>query len=163
MTMQDEILRQVLEAKGLDPDEVLQEIQTEQKVVSVLRQIGKSIAEILGGNGYATVEVIVNDGKVQVMVTGGLRTRHVEFSLDLDKKNQGQAKRDGTGGRIVGLLEGAGLTLKEWQRRSVMFHFPQIIKSFLKQYPSLAEHPSVREAIEVWKQAHPERADEVSL
>ena len=159
MTMQDEILRQVLAAKGLNPDEVLQEVQTEQKVVSVLRQIGKSIAEILGGNGYATIEVIVNDGKVQVMVTGGLRTRHVEFSLDLDR----EARSKGIGSHIVELLEEAGLILKDWQRRSIMSHFPQIVKSFLKQYPSLAEHPKIQEAIEIWKLAHPERAQWVKL
>ena len=150
--LQNEVLRQVLEAKGLNFDEVMQEVMTEQKIVNFLRSVGKSVAEIIG-EGYATIEVIVSDGKVQVSVTGSLKSRQIEFDLTShDEKSQENRKRDGKGTQIVKLLDEAcqrfGISLKEWQKRSVAFHFPQIAKSLVKETKNaILEDEAFREAV----------------
>jgi len=164
--LQNEVLRQVLEAKGLNFDEVMQEVMTEQKIVNLMRTVGKSVAEIIG-EGYATIEVHVSEGKVQVSVSGSLRSRQIEFDISHDD-NSGQEsrKRDGKGTQIVKLLDEAcqrfGISLKEWQKRSIAYHFPQIAKSLLRETrDAIGQDEAFREAIEAYRQWHPERAGEL--
>jgi len=167
--LQNEVLRQVLEAKGLDFEEIMREVMTEQKILNLMRTVGKSVAELIGEVGYANIEVNVGDGKVSVSISGSVRSRHIEFDLTQESsgQSQGQGKsRDGKGPQIVRHLEEAarrfGVELKEWQKRSVAFHFPSIAKSLLKQTNNaIAQDPDFQEAINLYRQWHPEKASEL--
>jgi len=166
--MNIDILRQVLEAKGINPDEVLSEVALEQKIIGLLRSIGKGVAEIVGEVGYATIEVNVGDGKVTVSISGSLKPRHIEFDLTPnDEASQSQGRsRDGKGPQIASLLQEAcksfGIKLKEWQVRSIAYHFPQIVKSLMRETNNaIAQDPNFREAIQQYRQWHPEKASEL--
>ena len=168
MSMNIEVLRQVLEARGLNFDDVMREVLAEQKIVGLMRTIGKSMSEILGGAGYATIEVIVSDGKVTVSISGSVKTRQIEFDLTPNNEaSQSQGKsRDGKGPKIVGLLEEAasrfGIKLKEWQKRSVAFHFPNIAKSLIKETKNaILDDASFKEAVRLYAEWHPERQNEL--
>jgi hypothetical protein len=56
---------------------------------------------------------------------------------DDDAKEDGKGRKDARGPQIVKNLDAAakrfGLELKEWQKRSIAFHFPQIVKSLIKE------------------------------
>jgi len=161
-----EALRKVLEEKGLDFDQVLQELQAEQAVLNALRSIGSTIAGILD-EGWVTLEVEVTQEKVTVHITNGtLRARTLEIDRTQSRKGQSASgssgTRDGKGPRVASLLQEAarafGLSLKEWQIRSVSFHFPEIVKSLIKlTNGAIKSHPSFRQAIDEYRQWHPER------
>jgi len=166
--LQNEVLRQVLEAKGLDFEEIMREVMTEQKILNLMRVIGKGVAELIGEVGYATIEVNVGDGKVTVSISGSLRSRQIEFDLTTNNEaGQSQGKsRDGKGPKIVGLLEEAasrfGIKLKEWQKRSVAFHFPNIAKSLIKETKNaILDDASFKEAVRLYAEWHPERQNEL--
>ena len=167
--LQNEVLRQVLEAKGLDFEEIMREVMMEQKILNLMRTVGKSVAELIGEVGYANIEVNVGDGKVSVSISGSVRSRHIEFDLTQESsgQSQGQGKsRDGKGPQIASLLQEAckpfGIKLKEWQVRSIAFHFPQIARSLMKETNNaIAQDPNFREAINLYRQWHPERQNEL--
>jgi hypothetical protein len=46
--MQQDILRQVLQAKGLNPEEVLAEVARRQDIVGLLTEVGKRVGKIVG-------------------------------------------------------------------------------------------------------------------
>ena len=162
-----DILRQVLAERGINADEVLGEVALEQKIIGLLRSIGKGVAEIVGEVGYATIEVNVGDGKVSVSISGSVRSRHIEFDLTQEASGQDQGKsRDGKGPQIVRLLEEAagkfGIQLKEWQRRSVAFHFPNIARSLIKETKNaILDDASFKEAVRLYAEWHPEKASEL--
>jgi len=163
--LQNEVLRQVLEAKGLDFEEIMREVMTEQKILNLMRTIGKGVAELIGEVGYATIEVNVGDGKVSVSISGSVRSRHIEFDLTQEASGQGKS-REGKGPQIVGLLEEAagkfGIKLKEWQKRSVAFHFPSIAKSLIKETKNaILDDASFKEAVRLYAEWHPERQNEL--
>ena len=166
--LQNEVLRQVLEAKGLDFEEIMREVMMEQKILNLMRTIGKGVAELVGEVGYATIEVNVGDGKVTVSISGSLRSRQIEFDLTTNNEaGQSQGKsRDGKGPKIVGLLEEAasrfGIKLKEWQKRSVAFHFPNIARSLIKETKNaILDDASFKEAVRLYAEWHPERQNEL--
>ena len=163
-----DILRQVLAERGINADEVLSEVALEQKIIGLMRTVGKSVAELIGEVGYATIEVNVGDGKVTVSISGSLRSRQIEFDLTTNNEaGQSQGKsRDGKGPKIVALLEEAagkfGIQLKEWQRRSVAFHFPNIAKSLIKETKNaILDDASFKEAVRLYAEWHPEKASEL--
>jgi len=162
--LQMEALRKVLEEKGLDFDQVMQELQAEQAILTYLRQVGQGAANLVGEQGWLSLEVIVEEERIMVAITGGtLRARTLEIDRTQSQKGQSASgSRDGKGPRVASLLQEAarahGLALKEWQVRSISFHFPEIVKSLIKQTQgAIKSHPSFREAISLYREWHPEK------
>jgi hypothetical protein len=161
--MQQDILRQVLQAKGLNPDEVLAEVSRRQQIGSVLTRLGKDVASLIG-KGNVTIEVTVKeDGTVIVSATKDLQEK-VEFKLTQQDEGS-KSTRDGKGSKIVEKLDAAakrqGLELKEWQKRSIAFHFPQIVKSLIKQKEAIKTDTDLIEAVRMYAEWHPERKGEL--
>jgi len=161
-----EALRKVLEEKGLDFDQVMQELQAEQAILTYLRQVGQGAANLVGEQGWVSLEVIVEEERIMVAITGGtLRSRSVEF----DRKSQtasgssgSSGSRDGKGPKVASLLQEAaqafGLALKEWQVRSVSYHGPEVMRWLLKQTNgAIKSHPAFQEAVRAYKEWHPEK------
>ena len=64
MKVREDILLQVLQAKGLNPEEVLAEAQRRQGIVGLLTEVGRKVAKIVGEFGLVRIDVKVEDGKV---------------------------------------------------------------------------------------------------
>ena len=167
--LQMEALRKVLSEKGIDFEEVLQEVQREQAILSYLRQVGQGAASLLPEGGWLTLDITVEEDKILVtIVNGTLSSRTVEIDRRSQKESgsTGQRTRDGKGSQVVSLLESAcsryGVSLKEWQKRSIAFHAPQVFRSLLKETKNaIAEDPDFKAAIEAYRQWHPERSAEL--
>jgi hypothetical protein len=142
MMVREDILRQVLESRGLDVEEVLAEAQRRQDIVGLLTEVGKRASRIIGEFGLVRIDIKVEDGKVTVWWDDGTLTETASLALtqnDDDAKDakEGKGRKDARGPQIVAKLEAAvkkfGLELKEWQKKSIAFHFPQIVKSLIKE------------------------------
>ena len=168
MMGQIEILRQVLEAKGVDPEEVLAEVRRRQDIVGLLTEVGKRVSKIVGEFGLVRIDVKVEDGKVTVWWDDGTLTEKAELTLTQndDGKEDGKRKRDAKGPEIADKLATAakrfGIELKEWQVRSIAFHFPQIVKSLIKQTNNgILFDSDFQDAVKMYAEWHPERKAEL--
>jgi hypothetical protein len=85
---------------------------------------------------------------------------------DGDAKEDGKGRKDARGPQIVARLEAAvkrfGLALKEWQKKSIAFHFPQIVKSLVKETNNgILYDPDFQDAVKMYAEWHPERKAEL--
>ena len=166
--MLQEVLKKVLEQRGLNWEEIMQELQAEQGILTYLKQVGQGAASLLPEGGWLTLDIIVEEEQITVAITGGtLATRTVQISRKSQTSGSGSGsrEREGKGSRIVALLEEVckkhGLSsLKEWERRSVAYHLPQIARRILRENQAVREDPDFVEAVRLWKEWHPERAHE---
>jgi hypothetical protein len=168
MMGQIEILRQVLEAKGVNPEEVLAEVRRRQDIVGLLTEVGKRVAKIVGEFGLVRMDVKVEDGKVTVWWDDGTLAEKVELSLthNDDDAKDGKRRKDAKGPAIADKLATAakryGIELKEWQVRSIAFHFPQIAKSLIKETKNgILQDADFRDAVKMYAEWHPERKGEL--
>jgi hypothetical protein len=173
MTVREDILRQVLESRGLDVEEVLAEARRRQDIVGLLTEVGKRVAKIVGGFGLVDIKVKVDeDGKVTVWWDDGTLTETASLALtqndDDNAKDatEGRKRKDAKGPEIVARLEAAvkrfSLALKEWQKKSIAFHFPQIVKSLVKETNNgILYDPDFRDAVKMYAEWHPERKAEL--
>jgi hypothetical protein len=171
MMVREDILRQVLESRGLDVEEVLAEARRRQDIVGLLTEVGKRVGKIVGEFGLVDIKVKVDeDGKVTVWWDDGTLTEKVEVLLtqndDGDAKEDGKGRKDARGPQIVARLEAAvkrfGLALKEWQKKSIAFHFPQIVKSLVKETNNgILYDPDFQDAVKMYAEWHPERKAEL--
>jgi hypothetical protein len=173
MTVREDILRQVLESRGLDVEEVLAEARRRQDIVGLLTEVGKRVAKIVGGFGLVDIKVKVDeDGKVTVWWDDGTLTETASLVLtqndDDNAKDatEGKRRKDAKGPEIVARLEAAvkrfGLALKEWQKKSIAFHFPQIVKSLVKETNNgILYDPDFQDAVKMYEEWHPERKGEL--
>jgi len=171
MMGQIEILRQVLEAKGVNPEEVLAEVRRRQDIVGLLTEVGKRVAKIVGEFGLVRIDVKVEDGTVTVWWDDGTLTETAKLALtqdDAKEDTDGKERRrkDAKGPEIVAKLENAakrfGIELKEWQKRSIAFHFPQIAKSLIKETENgILQDADFRDAVKMYAEWHPERKAEL--
>jgi hypothetical protein len=173
MTVREDILRQVLESRGLDVEEVLAEARRRQDIAGFLTEVGKRVAKIVGGFGLVDIKVKVDeDGKVTVWWDDGTLTETASLALtqndDDNAKDatEGRKRKDAKGPEIVAKLEAAvkkfGLELKEWQKKSIAFHFPQIVKSLIKETNNgILYDPDFQDAVRKYEEWHPERKAEL--
>jgi hypothetical protein len=173
MMVREDILRQVLESRGLDVEEVLAEARRRQDIVGLLTEVGKRVAKIVGGFGLVDIKVKVDeDGKVTVWWDDGTLTETASLVLtqndDDNAKDatEGKRRKDAKGPEIVAKLEAAvkrfGLALKEWQKKSIAFHFPQIVKSLVKETNNgILYDPDFQDAVKMYEEWHPERKGEL--
>jgi len=170
MKVREDILLQVLQAKGLNPEEVLAEAQRRQNIVGLLTEVGKRVAKIVGEFGLVRIDVKVEDGKVTVWWDDGTLTETASLALtqndDAKDAQDGKRRKDAKGPEIVSKLENAakrfGIELKEWQKRSIAFHFPQIAKSLIKETKNgILQDADFRDAVKMYAEWHPERKAEL--
>jgi hypothetical protein len=173
MTVREDILMQVLQAKGLNPEEVLAEAQRRQNIVGLLTEVGKRVAKIVGEFGLVRIDIKVEDGKVTVWWDDGTLTETASLALtqnddgnDAKDATEGRRRKDAKGPEIVAKLEAAvkkfGLELKEWQKKSIAFHFPQIVKSLIKETNNgILYDPDFQDAVKMYAEWHPERKAEL--
>jgi hypothetical protein len=170
MTVREDILRQVLQARGLDVEEVLAEARRRQDIIGLLTEVGKRVARVVGEFGLVRIEVKVEDGKVTVWWDDGTLTETASLALTQDDNakdaTEGRKRKDAKGPEIVAKLEAAvkkfGLELKEWQRKSIAFHFPQIAKSLIKETKNgILYDPDFQEVVRMYEEWHPERKAEL--
>jgi len=169
--MQQDILRQVLQAKGINPEEVLAEVARRQDIVGLLTEVGKKVGKIVGEFGLVRIDVKIEDGKATVWWDDGSLTEKVELTLtqnDDDGKDakNGKRRKDAKGPEIADKLATAakrfGIELKEWQVRSIAFHFPQIAKSLIKETKNgILQDADFRDAVKMYAEWHPERKAEL--
>jgi hypothetical protein len=171
MTVREDILRQVLKSRGLDVEEVLAEARRRQDIIGLLTEVGKRVARIVGEFGLVRIDIKVEDGKVTVWWDDGTLTETASLALtqnDDDAKDatEGKRRKDAKGPEVVAKLEAAvkkfGLELKEWQKKSIAFHFPQIVKSLVKETNNgILYDPDFRDAVKMYAEWHPERKAEL--
>jgi hypothetical protein len=166
MKVREDILLQVLQAKGLNPEEVLAEAQRRQDIVGLLTEVGKRVAKIVGEFGLVRIDVKVEDGKATVWWDDGTLTEQVELTLTQnDDAKDGKRRKDAKGPEIADKLATAakrfGIELKEWQVRSIAFHFPQIVKSLIKQKDAIKTDKDFIDAVKMYAEWHPERRSEL--
>jgi len=163
MMVREDILRQVLESRGLNPEEVLAEATRRQQIQSILTRVGKDLASLGLGLAEVTVKVSIVGDTVEVIATGDIH-ESIIITLTQDSTSS-TSSREGKGSQVVAKLEAAvqkyGLALKDWQRRSIAYHAPQIFKSLLKQQSALAADPDFREAVKLYREWHPEKSAEL--
>jgi hypothetical protein len=135
-----------------------------------LTEVGKRASRIIGEFGLVRIDIKVEDGKVTVWWDDGTLTEKVEVLLtqndDGDAKEDGKGRKDARGPQIVARLEAAvkrfGLALKEWQKKSIAFHFPQIVKSLVKETNNgILYDPDFQDAVKMYAEWHPERKGEL--
>jgi hypothetical protein len=169
MTVREDILMQVLQAKGLNPEEVLQEARRRQDIIGLLTEVGRKVAKIIGEFGLVRIEVKVEDGKVTVWWDDGTLTETAKLALTQDDgkdAKDGKRRKDAKGPEIADKLATAakrfGIELKEWQVRSIAFHFPQIVKSLIKETKNgILQDADFRDAVKMYAEWHPERKGEL--
>jgi hypothetical protein len=163
MTVREDILRQVLESRGLNAEEVLAEAQRRQQIQSILTRVGKDLASLGLGLAEVTVKVSIVGDTVEVIATGDIH-ESIIITLTQDSTSS-TSSREGKGSQVVAKLEAAaqkyGLELKDWQRRSIAYHAPQVFKSLLKQQSALAADPDFQEAVKLYREWHPEKSAEL--
>jgi len=79
MKVREDILRAVLQSKGLNPEEVLAEAQRRQDIVGLLTEVGKRVAKIVGEFGLVRIDVKVEDGTVTVWWDDGTLTETAKW------------------------------------------------------------------------------------
>jgi hypothetical protein len=169
MMVREDILMEVLKAKGVNPEEVLQEARRRQDIAGLLAEVGRKVAKIVGEFGLVRIDVKVEGNTVSVWWDDGTLTETAKLTLtqnDDDGKEDGKRKRDAKGPEIVAKLENAakrfGIELKEWQKRSIAFHFPQIAKSLIKETKEgILQDADFRDAVKMYAEWHPERKGEL--
>jgi hypothetical protein len=169
MMVREDILRQVLQSKGLNPEEVLAEAQRRQNIVGLLTEVGKRVAKIVGEFGLVRIDVKVEGNTVTVWWDDGTLTETASLALtqnDAKDATEGRRRKDAKGPEIVAKLEDAvkkfGLELKEWQKKSIAFHFPQIAKSLIKETKNgILQDADFRDAVKMYAEWHPERKAEL--
>jgi hypothetical protein len=169
MTVREDILMQVLQAKGLNPEEVLAEAQRRQNIVGLLTEVGKRVAKIVGEFGLVRIDVKVEGNTVTVWWDDGTLTETASLALtqnDAKDATEGRRRKDAKGPEIVAKLEAAvkkfGLELKEWQKKSIAFHFPQIAKSLIKETKNgILQDADFQDAVRMYAEWHPERKAEL--
>jgi hypothetical protein len=163
MTVREDILRQVLESRGLNAEEVLAEAAQRQQIQSILTRVGKDLASLGLGLAEVTVRVSIVGDTVEIVATGDIN-ESIIITLTQDSTGS-TGSREGKGSQVVAKLEAAaqkyGLELKDWQRRSIAYHAPQVFKSLLKQQSALAADPDFQEAVKLYREWHPERSAEL--
>jgi hypothetical protein len=171
MMVREDILRQVLESRGLNVEEVLAEARRRQDIVGLLTEVGKRASRIIGEFGLVRIDIKVEDGKVTVWWDDGTLTETASLALtqnDDDAKDatEGKRRKDAKGPQIAEKLATAaqrfGIELKEWQVRSIAFHFPQIVKSLIKETKEgILQDADFRDAVRMYAEWHPERKAEL--
>ncbi len=163
MQVREDILRQVLESRGLNAEEVLAEAARRQQIQTILTRVGKDLASLGLGLAEVTVKVSIVGDTVEIVATGDIN-ESIVITLTQDSTGS-TGSREGKGSQVVAKLEAAvqkyGLELKPWQKRSIAFHAPQIFKSLLKQQQALAADPDFREAVRLYREWHPEKSAEL--
>jgi hypothetical protein len=170
MMVREDILRQVLESRGLNPEEVLAEAQRRQDIVGILTEVGKRVAKIVGEFGLVDIKVKVEGNTVSVWWDDGTLTETASLALtqndDAKDATEGKRRKDAKGPEIADKLAAAagrfGIELKEWQKRSIAFHFPQIAKSLIKETKNgILQDADFRDAVKMYAEWHPERKAEL--
>jgi len=169
MKVQKEVLMAVLQAKGIDIEEVLAEATRRQAIVGLLTEVGKRVAKIVGEFGLVRIDVKIEDGTATVWWDDGTLTETASLALtqdDAKDAQDGKRRKDAKGPEIVAKLENAakrfGIELKEWQKRSIAFHFPQIAKSLIKETKEgILQDADFRDAVRMYAEWHPERKAEL--
>jgi hypothetical protein len=171
MMVREDILRQVLKSRGLDVEEVLAEARRRQDIIGLLTEVGKRVARVVGEFGLVRIDVKVEGNTVTVWWDDGTLTETASLALtqnDDDAKDatEGKRRKDAKGPEIVEKLEAAvkkfGLELKEWQKRSIAFHFPQIVKSLIKETNNgILYDRDFQDAVRMYEEWHPERKAEL--
>jgi hypothetical protein len=170
MTVREDILRQVLESRGLDVEEVLAEARRRQDIAGFLTEVGKRVAKIVGEFGLVRIDVKVEGNTVTVWWDDGTLTEKASLALtqndDAKDATEGRKRKDAKGPEIADKLDTAarkfGLELKEWQRKSIAFHFPQIVKSLVKETNNgILYDPDFQDAVKMYAEWHPERKGEL--
>jgi hypothetical protein len=132
-----------------------------------LTEVGKRVAKIVGEFGLVDIKVRVEDGKATVWWDDGTLTEQVELALTQNDDAQGsRGRKDAKGPEIANKLAAAagrfGIELKEWQVRSIAFHFPQIAKSLIKETKNgILQDADFRDAVKMYAEWHPERKAEL--
>jgi len=164
MMVREDILRQVLESRGLNAEEVLAEAARRQQIQAILTRVGKDLTSLGLGLAEVTVKVSIVGDTVEVVATGDIN-ESIIITLTQDSTGSSTGSREGKGSQVVAKLEAAaqkyGLELKDWQRRSIAYHAPQIFKSLLKQQSALATDPDFQEAVKLYREWHPEKSAEL--
>jgi hypothetical protein len=85
---------------------------------------------------------------------------------DAKDATDGKGRKDAKGPQIAEKLATAakrfGIELKEWQVRSIAFHFPQIVKSLIKETKEgILQDADFRDAVKMYAEWHPERKAEL--
>jgi hypothetical protein len=163
MMVREDILRQVLESRGLNAEEVLAEAVQRQQIQSILTRVGKDLASLGLGLAEVTVRVSIVGDTVEIVATGDIN-ESIIITLTQDSTGS-TGSREGKGSQVVAKLEAAaqryGLQLKEWQKRSIAYHAPQVFKSLLKQQSALATDQDFQEAVRLYREWHPEKSAEL--
>jgi len=163
MQVREDILRQVLESRGLNAEEVLAEAARRQQIQTILTRVGKDLASLGLGLAEVTVKVSIVGDTVEIVARGDIN-ESIVITLTQDSTGS-TGSREGKGSQVVAKLEAAvqkyGLELKDWQRRSIAYHAPQIFKSLLKQQSALATDPDFQEAVKLYREWHPEKSAEL--
>jgi hypothetical protein len=163
MMVREDILRRVLESRGLNAEEVLAEAARRQQIQTILTRIGKDLASLGLGLAEVTVKVSIVGDTVEIVATGDIN-ESIIITLTQDSTGS-TGSREGKGSQVVAKLEAAvqkyGLELKDWQRRSIAYHAPQVFKSLLKQQSALAADPDFQEAVRLYREWHPEKSAEL--
>jgi hypothetical protein len=111
-----------------------------------------------------TVKVSIVGDTVEIVATGDIN-ESIIITLTQDSTGSSTSSREGKGSQVVAKLEAAaqkyGLELKDWQRRSIAYHAPQVFKSLLKQQSALAADPDFQEAVRLYREWHPEKSAEL--
>jgi hypothetical protein len=165
MMVREDILRQVLESRGLNAEEVLAEAARRQQIQTILTRVGKDFASLGLGLAEVTVKVSIVGDTVEVIATGDIH-ESIIITLTQDSTSSTSSREGkGKGSQVVAKLEAAaqkyGLELKDWQRRSIAYHAPQVFKSLLKQQSALATDPDFQEAVKLYREWHPEKSAEL--
>jgi hypothetical protein len=165
MQVREDILRQVLESRGLNAEEVLAEAARRQQIQTILTRVGKDFASLGLGLAEVTVKVSIVGDTVEVIATGDIH-ESIIITLTQDSTSSTSSREGkGKGSQVVAKLEAAaqkyGLELKDWQRRSIAYHAPQVFKSLLKQQSALATDPDFQEAVKLYREWHPEKSAEL--
>ena len=165
MMVREDILRQVLESRGLNAEEVLAEATRRQQIQSILTRVGRDLASLGLGLAEVTVKVSIVGDTVEVIATGDIHESIVITLTQDSTGSTGSREGKGKGSQVVAKLEAAaqkyGLELKDWQRRSIAYHAPQVFKSLLKQQSALATDPDFQEAVRLYREWHPEKSAEL--
>jgi hypothetical protein len=135
-----------------------------------LTEVGKRVAKIVGEFGLVRIDVKVEGNTVTVWWDDGTLAEKASLALtqndDGKDATEGRRRKDAKGPEIADKLDTAarkfGLELKEWQRKSIAFHFPQIVKSLIKETKNgILQDADFRDAVKMYAEWHPERKAEL--
>jgi hypothetical protein len=145
-----DILRQVLEAKGVDAEAVLAEVNRRQGLVNLATEVGRRLRQL--GIQTATILVKTTDKGMVVKVDADGTTAVAEIAPTPTVATTTEGRKDAKGKAIADKLAQAASA----------FHFPQIAKSLVKQtHNGILSDPNFREAVRMYAEWHPERRGEL--